>query len=324
MTDSEVPSQKLLRPLPGQEFSVAGVDLWQWWKAAQESAIAAQIPLAEVDWVLQELAGIDRLSLRLESFKDRAEIPLSLSLSELYDLWQQRVQQRIPIQYLVGFTPWRQFVLQVSPAVLIPRPETECLIDLAVMAMKERLGDLGFSQDSKPIWADLGTGSGAIALGLATAFPDATIYAVDVSEAALAIARKNAATYHLTDRIQFHQGSWLEPLAYLKGKLWGIVSNPPYIPTAMIAELQPEVANHEPPLALNGGSDGLDAIRHLIATAPDYLQPGGILLFEMMAGQAIAVTQLLQQQGHYETIQIHPDLSGIQRFALAVRSRASG
>lgn len=168
-------------------------------------------------------------------------------------------------------------------------------------------------------WADLGTGSGAIAIGLATAFPAARIHAVDYSAAALTIAQSNAQQLDLTDRIQFYEGSWLQPLEHLKGRLSGIVANPPYIPSGMVPALQPEVARHEPHLALDGGADGLNCLRHLVATAPDYLQTGGIWLVEMMAGQAIAVADLLHQQGSYCQIQIHPDLAGIDRFALAYR-----
>jgi release factor glutamine methyltransferase len=168
-------------------------------------------------------------------------------------------------------------------------------------------------------WADLGTGSGAIAMGLATAFPEARIHAIDQSGAALAIAQANAADYGLSDRIHFYQGSWLEPLTALKGQIWGIASNPPYIPSQMVLELQPEITQHEPHTALDGGPDGLDCIRHLIATAPTYLQPGGIFLLEMMAGQAPLVVDLLHQQGNYKHIQIHKDLAGIERFVLAHR-----
>ncbi|MGA7933854.1 MAG: peptide chain release factor N(5)-glutamine methyltransferase, partial [Kovacikia sp.] len=270
---------------------------------------------------LQELARLDRLTLRLATFKDRAEIPLKLPFPTLKQLWQQRLQERVPVQYLTGTAPWRQFSLKVSAAVLIPRPETECLIDLALGAVEqaEKRQAAGEEKVSQRHWADLGTGSGAIALGLATAFPQAAIHAVDCSPAALAIAQANAAAYHLADRIQFYQGFWLQPLDPLKGRLSGIVANPPYIPSSMVPQLQPEVARHEPHLALDGGLDGLDPIRHLITIAPDYLHPGGILLLEMMAGQAIAVTQLLQQQGSYHPSQIFPDLAGIDRFALAFR-----
>ncbi len=169
-------------------------------------------------------------------------------------------------------------------------------------------------------WADLGTGSGIIALGLAKAFSQAKIHAVDRSPEALSIARLNADNYDLGDRIKFYQGFWWEPLDFLKGQFSGMVSNPPYIPTSTLPELQPEVFKHEPHLALDGGKDGLECIRHLIETSSDYLKPGGIWLVEMMAGQADKVTQMLRDNGSYSKIEIHLDLARIERFALAYRS----
>lgn len=295
--------------------SVPGVDLWQWRSQAYQQAIAAGISVTEVDWLLQSVSDLDRLSLRLDSFKHQVAVPLKLPLPELVALWQQRIQSRVPVQYLIGMAPWRQFWLQVSPAVLIPRPETEYLIELALAA---RYG-AKLGAEAGEHWADLGTGSGAIALGLADAFPQATIHAVDCSEAALVVAQANAQKYHFSDRIHFYHGDWLDPLADLKGQLRGIVSNPPYIPSQMVLELQPEVTRHEPHLALDGGTDGLDCIRHLVKIASDYLQPNGIWLVEMMAGQAEAVTALLRSQGSYIGIEIYPDLAGIDRFALAYR-----
>ena len=312
MTANEDSNKLSPQPL-GREFVVSGEALWQWRLAAQQQAIAADIATDEVDWLLQDLAGLDRLSLRLERFRDRAELSLALPLAELINLWEHRIQERVPVQYLTGVAPWRQFLLNVSPAVLIPRPETECLIDLAIAAISPT------PHFTHGHWADLGTGSGAIAIGLATALPAATVHGVDYSAAALAIALSNAQKLCLTDRIQFYEGSWLQPLAYLKGQLSGIVANPPYIPSAMVSALQPEVARHEPHLALDGGMDGLDCIRHLVTAAPDYLQSGGIWLVETMAGQAIAVAALLEQQGSYHQIQIHSDLAGIARFVLAYR-----
>ena len=199
-------------------------------------------------------------------------------MDALSQLWQRRIQERIPIQQLVGITPWHHLSLRVTPDVLIPRPETEWLVELAIAAAPAE-GDLSLGD-----WADLGTGSGAIALALASALPHVTLHAVDCSAEALAVAQTNAQLLGLTPRIQFYQGRWLQPLVALRGQLQVIVSNPPYIPTAMIPHLQPEVAWYEPHLALDGGSDGLDAIRHIIATAPDYLRSGGLLLLEMMAG----------------------------------------
>jgi release factor glutamine methyltransferase len=289
---------------------VSGLQLWQWYKKAINAAVATDVLLTEVDWLLQEVAGLDRLTLRLESFKDWPHVQMELSLEELDNLWQRRLHDRLPVQYIAGVTAWRHFKIAVSSAVLIPRPETECLIDLAVAAAPSQPGH----------WADLGTGSGIIALGLADALLESTIHGVDCSLEALKIAQANAQSTGLADRVRFYQGSWWEPLVPLKGQFSGMVSNPPYIPTSTIATLQPEVVKHEPHLALDGGADGLDCIRHLIEISPNYLRPGGVWLIEMMAGQADAVRKMLQNQGSYCNIQVHADLAGIERFALAYRS----
>lgn len=309
---------------------VPGSALWQWWQDARQQAgilqaadqAGSQVGRAavstvnlpvELDWLLQEAAGVDRLSLRLGTLRHQPAVDSLLTLAELNQVWQRRLREQIPVQYLLGQAPWRDVVLTVSPAVLIPRPETELLIDLAASAVQSSPYP---DYPLQNIWADLGTGSGAIAIGLARTLPAAVVHAVDRSSSALAIAQQNIQKLDLSGRIHCYQGSWLEPLGFLQGQLSGIVANPPYIPTAMIAQLQPEVADHEPHLALDGGSDGLDCIRTIIATAPQYLQAGGVLLLEMMAGQAAAVRELLHQQGSYGPIQIHPDLAGIERFAL--------
>ncbi|NJN87593.1 MAG: peptide chain release factor N(5)-glutamine methyltransferase [Leptolyngbyaceae cyanobacterium SL_7_1] len=292
-------------------YLVSGSELWQWRSHARQQAAAAEIPLAEVDWLLQAVSQLEPLALRLESFKQQARIELERSLPQLDQLWQQRLEARVPVQYLVGSVPWRQFELQVSPAVLIPRPETEYLIDLAVAVGEQ--GDL-----TQGDWVDLGTGSGAIAIGLAHAFPHAQIHAVDVSEVALAIARANAQRW-VGDRVQFYQGSWFEPLEHLKGQLSGMVSNPPYIPRALVPTLQPEVANHEPHLALDGGEDGLACVRQLMSQAPEYLRSQAVWLVELMAGQANTVIDLLRQHGAYEQVRSYQDLAGIDRFVLARR-----
>ncbi|MDJ0615251.1 MAG: peptide chain release factor N(5)-glutamine methyltransferase [Calothrix sp. MO_192.B10] len=293
---------------------VSGLQLWQWRNQAIQAARAADVSPYEVDWLLQEVAGLDRLAISLQSFKDWSQIELQLPLEELEVLWRRRLDERLPVQYITGITPWRQFNLMVSSAVLIPRPETECLIDLAVTTVQSVGESL---QLDRGHWVDLGTGSGAIALGLADAFPKATIHAIDRSKDALAIAQKNADNYGLTERIHFYQGSWWQPLDFLKGQFSGMVSNPPYIPSGILPELQAEVVRHEPHMALDGGESGLDCIRHLINVSPTYLRPGGLWLIEMMAGQAEIVRQLLENQGSYYNIQIHPDLEGIERFAIA-------
>lgn len=293
---------------------VSAEELYLWRQQAIASAIANEIPITEVDWLLQEVSELDKLSLRLASYRSQKQISLSKSLSQLRELWSQRLQQRLPVQYLVETVFWRHFKLQVTPAVLIPRPETELIIDVATQARQE----LSATMESEH-WVDLGTGSGAIALGLASSLTSATIHGVDSSEAALAIARANAQKYELAEKINFYQGNWWSPLEFLLGKVTGMVSNPPYIPTSEIAHLQPEVAYHEPHLALDGGKDGLEDIRHLIEVSPDYLMPGGIWLIEMMAGQAEQVVAMLKEQEKYNKIKIYPDLAGIERFVLAYR-----
>lgn len=308
-----LPALILSTPTLPPDHSISGLDLWHWYTEAVQRAIAASVPAAELDWLLQG-AGVDRLALRLGSVKERSQVTLTLPFAQLQEQWQHRLQHRVPVQYLVGSSHWRQFTLKVAPGVLIPRPETEEIIDLAVAATLDR------PSLTQGIWVDLGTGSGAIAIGLADSFPAAAIHAVDTSVEALAIAQENAERLGFSSRIQFYQGSWFTPLAHLRGQLSGMVSNPPYIPSSMIATLQAEVARHEPHLALDGGSDGLEAIRHLVAIAPDYLQPGGLWLIEMMSGQATAVVELLHQHGHYGDISIHQDLAGIERFALAYRT----
>jgi release factor glutamine methyltransferase len=298
---------------------VSGQDLWSWrQQACQQIDPWISDPLVrlerqrELDWLILTVAELDRLALRLGTVQELPQVQLMRSLSTLSELWQRRLRENVPLQYLLGMVAWRDFTLQVASGVLIPRPETELLIDLAQAAIADKNAD--FTN-----WVDLGTGSGAIALGLARIFPSAVIHAVDCSETALAIAQQNAQNLGLNEQISFYHGRWLEPLAFLEGKLDGIVSNPPYIPSEMVLTLQPEVVQHEPHLALDGGKDGLVAIREIVNRAPEYLQSGGVLLLEMMMEQEDAVAELLQAHGDYCEIQIHPDLAGIQRFAQAYR-----
>jgi release factor glutamine methyltransferase len=302
---------------------VSGEDLWRWRQQAVRQAIdwvadsqAQSSYLQELDWLLVAVADLDKLSLRLEAFRSRSSIELTRSLSDLSQLWQQRLERHVPIQYLLGWTTWRDLTLEVAPGVLIPRPETELLIDLAQNWV---LHHPTLRLDSLMQWADLGTGSGAIALGLAQSFPQADIYAVEISPIALDIAERNARQIHGARPIRFYQGEWFNPLEGLKGYFDGIVSNPPYIPSAELPSLQPEVFQHEPHLALDGGEDGLDLMYRIVKEAPEYLQVGGVLLLEMMRGQAASVKELLRSNGQYTNIQIHSDLAGIERFVLATR-----
>lgn len=290
--------------------SISGQELSQWRQQAIADLQQAQLSPKEVDIFLQAVTDIDTLSLRLQSFREREKIPLSYSWSEITKRWQKRLQARVPLQYLLESVVWRNFTLKVSPEVLIPRPETELLIDIVAETVRGEEGG---------IWVDLGTGSGAIAIGLASILTKAEIYAIDYSQTALAIAKENIINTGFADRIILKQGSWWTPLEKWKGQISGMVSNPPYIPSAEILDLQIEVREHEPRLALDGGEDGLTALRYLVATAPDYLRSGGLWLVEMRAGQGEKVAQMLENQGNYRQIQIINDLAGFDRFVLAER-----
>lgn len=295
--------------------TLSGIDLWQWREnqlqqiSSTEEATNTDSPhlSRELDWLIREVTSLDRLALRLGLYKSQTDLDSALTLEELKQLWQNRVQNNIPLQYLLGYCNWRHFQLQVTPAVLIPRPETEEIIEIVGQLLQEE------TSLAHGAWVDLGTGSGAIALGLAELMVDADIHAVDISQEALDIAKKNAERYEMSDRIQFWQGSWFEPLPHEPGQLSGICSNPPYIPTEVISTLQPEVQNHEPHLALDGGADGLRDIRHLITTAHTFLRPSGLLIMECMAGQGDAIAQLMEKTD-YHNIQVHLDLAGHDRF----------
>jgi release factor glutamine methyltransferase len=304
-----------------QPVPISGEALWQWRQQAIEQ-IVTDVALAEqadyrreLDWLLMSVTSVEPLSLRLETFRRLSQIESTRSLSALSQLWRQRLADRVPVQYLVGSTTWRGMALEVSPAVLIPRPETELIIDLAENWISKHST---LSLQSPMQWADLGTGSGAIAIGLAQSFPQAIIHAVDLSPLALSVARQNAARLVPKAQIHFHLGEWLAPLAGLEHTLTGMISNPPYIPSAQLPTLQPEVYRHEPHLALDGGEAGLTSIAQIVAQSPLYLKKGGLMLLEIMDGQSVEVKAILLADGRYDDIQIHRDLSGIVRFVSAM------
>ncbi|ELR99496.1 peptide chain release factor N(5)-glutamine methyltransferase [Gloeocapsa sp. PCC 73106] len=293
--------------------SITGLELKYWRISAIAKAKLLGIEAGEVDWLLQRVTTLTKLDLRLESYQHRQDILSRKSLRELTQLWQQRLTARVPLQYLAGYTHWRDFDLKVSPDVLIPRPETEAIVDLALEAIASS------PELATGTWVDLGTGSGAIALALAQVLPKSTIYATDVSHTALNIAKENAKMLDLEARIIFKQGSWWSPLEHLQGQVSGMVANPPYIPTYMIPQLQSEVSLHEPHLALDGGDDGLMCLKHLLETAPLYLRSGGIWLSEIMMGQSPRLVEMLANQGSYHQIQAFTDLAGSDRFVLGYR-----
>ena len=216
-----------------------------------------------------------------------------------------------PLQYATGQAAFRHLELFVDRRVLIPRPETELLVDIVLA----RAG-------SARVVADVGTGSGAIAIALATEGNFERVIATDVSSAALAVARLNADAYgtRVSGRLDLRQGSFLAPLAGERIDI--LVSNPPYIADDEMDSLPPEVRDWEPRLALAGGPDGLDATRELIETAPDALVPGGLLVIEVDCRRAERAADILRGDSRYEAVEILPDLTGRSRF-VAARRRAT-
>ena len=293
---------------PDIKYHATGQDLLRWQTWAIDAAQKNDIDPYEVTWLLQGVSPLSNTALRLGTFQTQLQIPLRFSLDELTQKWQQRIKDRVPVQYLVGETPWRDLRLTVTPAVLIPRPETELIIDIVLRRVQE--SPIRAELESGT-WVDMGTGSGAIAIALARALPQAKILAVDISNEALTVAQQNADSNGVAQYIEFLQGSWFKPLP--KGlKLSGVVTNPPYIPTETVKILDSEV-QHEPQQALDGGKDGLADIHTLAQDALGYLRPGGLWLTEHMLGQTDVVSELLKTSG-YTQVKQHQDLSGVQRF----------
>ncbi len=289
---------------------LSGSELQLW---RREQLLGQQDQAAALDWLLELEAGLRWRELQASYLHPEAPVQLDCSLQRLEQIWQQHCQQQVPLQHLVGRCPWRDFELEVSPAVLIPRQETELLVELAMGCFE--------ASDAPQRWADLGTGSGCLAVALARHWPSSCGWAVDCSGEALAVARRNAAALGLLQSaaVQWCEGLWWQPLQPLAGQLDLVVSNPPYIPSAVVDGLEPVVRDHEPRLALDGGSDGLDALRLIIEAAPQMLAPGGWLVLEHHHDQAAAVAELLGAAGLQERRQ-ERDLEGQMRFAVARRS----
>ena len=279
------------------------------WLAWRRQQLARGGNPADLDWLLDLAGGLPWQAQQQLRLHPRQPVVLACDLLRIEALWHRHLATAEPLQYLVGRCPWRDLELAVGPGVLIPRQETELLVEWALELAVPRPG----------LWADLGTGSGCLALALALAWPTSRGFAVDLSPQALCQANFNLEQRAAGDRVQLLEGSWWEPLRAWWGQLELVVSNPPYIPTAVWANLDPLVREHEPMLALDGGSDGLDALRVLAEGAAVALAPTGLLLLEHHYDQSEAVLDLLRLAG-LEDVQCHADLEAKQRFASARRA----
>jgi release factor glutamine methyltransferase len=277
----------------------------------------------EVRWMLEEVSGMDAAEQAIE-----ASSPATMrAASALSDLVDRRIAGE-PLQYVLGAWSFCGIDLLVDPRVLIPRPETEVVAQVAI-AEVERLGQRvgrtdpwGAALTSYAV-ADLGTGSGALALALAFALPEAEVWATDVDQDALAVARANVAGSGTPGaRVRLAHGSWFAALPEeLRGRLLVVVANPPYLGAGELPGLAPEVARWEPVGALVGGPTGLEAFEVLIAEAPDWLDPSGTMVFELAPHQAEAVTAMARSAG-FVSVEVHQDLAGHERVLVARRAES--
>ena len=229
-------------------------------------------------------------------------------------LYQKTVDRRLlhePIQYITGQQEFYGLLLQVTPTVLIPRPETEDLIEAVLKHLRA---------DAPHKIADIGTGSGAIAIALAVSLPLAEITALDISTEALSVAAVNAREHQVASRIQFLHSDLLSAVVHEAGTFDAVVSNPPYVPEADRDTLHPQVRDHEPAIALFSGETGMDIYRRLIPQAHNALKPSGLLALEIGHGQREAIASLLQT---WHNVSFVSDLQRVPRVALAKKPAVS-
>jgi len=265
-----------------------------------------QNPRLDSELLLGKILNLSRVEIYADFFR-----PLVLQEIEDYRKLIILRAKGKPVAYIVGEKPFRHLNLKVNSDVLIPRPETELVVDKVLEIAKKR-------KENEVKMVDLGTGSGAIALSVVYEMPDVFMVALDFSEKALNVARENAKLYGLNDKVKFICCDLFKGLDNgLKNKIDVIVSNPPYIPSGKINELQREIRDFEPLSALDGGPDGLKEYRRIIAEAPDYLKEDGYLVLEIGENQADSVERLLNDSGKYDEVDISKDYAGIERVVVA-------
>jgi release factor glutamine methyltransferase len=285
--------------------------LEDWRRAARVRLAEAGIDsaAAEADLIARHVLGLRRVDLPLQ----RARVLTPAERRRLSRLLRRR-GTRVPLQYLLGEVDFWGLSIRVTPDVLVPRPETEGLVERVLSF----LGD-----DPEGTVVDVGTGSGAIALAVASACPRIHVWASDLSPGAVRVARGNARRMGLEGRLRIFAGDLLEPFAgrVPPGPVRVLVSNPPYIAPADRQRLAPEVVMHEPSIALFAPERGLGVIRRLIDGATEFLPGGGLLALEIGEDLGAEVLGLLIAAGAWREVRIERDLAGRDRYALALRTR---
>ncbi|KVI10283.1 DNA methylase, N-6 adenine-specific, conserved site-containing protein [Cynara cardunculus var. scolymus] len=288
-----------LRP-PTFSATLSDLQKWQNWAKTLASSVGSSFTDSdngpdshnlhrELNWLIEDALENPQSLLTSNEYEIDSVLNLRADLGDLYSLWKQRIEQRRPFQYVVGCEHWRDLVLSVEEGVLIPRPETELIVDLVDDVIKEN------EELKEGLWVDLGTGSGAIAIGIMRILGDfGRVIAIDLSSVAAQVASFNVKRYNLQgrtvtmvlasiDKISVKQGSWFEPLSEFEGQVAGLVSNPPYIPSGHISGLQAE-------------TNGEDQCRFLV----DHMET--------------------VYDGSFYNLKIVPDFAGIDRFVTGIRS----
>ena len=263
----------------------------------EDRGVAA--PEWDAERLLRHVLGWDRATLVASSGATVASDPERV----FRGLVAERAR-RLPLQHLVGSQAFWKHEFKVTRDVLIPRPETELLVETALELLRAA---------ERPVVVDVGTGSGCIALSLAAERADAEMHATDISAAALQVARENAQRLGLEGRTAFHLGQLLEPVSGLQGHVDLVVSNPPYVDPSERETLAPEVRDHEPELALFPPGDALSIYRRLVPGAFDWLRPGGWLIVEIAPTLEGAVARLFARAG-FEDVRVANDLAGRARL----------
>ena len=278
----------------------------EWLKKAEDYLEERGVPegKASAEFLMAEMFGVGRLTAVTQGTR-----ALTVKESHQYWDWIKWRGKRFPIAYILGHQPFLGIKIEVTRDSLVPRPETEELVIEC-----ERLVKICGAKAPKIL--EIGTGTGCIAIALAQLIPSATIFATDLSKQALDLAQKNAIAHHVGNRIRFVREDLFSDKQGLRGWADLMVSNPPYIPTKDLDGLDPEVLK-EPRMALDGGKDGLDAVRAIVKMAPKMLKPGGILAMEIGAKQGAAVSKLFAAAG-LESVVIKKDAQGLERFAIGV------
>jgi release factor glutamine methyltransferase len=297
-------SQERQRSNPALEWTILRLLNWSisYFKRHQ-----VEDPRASAEILLSHILNLNRIELYIRY--DQPVIPSELKGFKA--LVRRRIQGE-PVAYIIGVKGFWSSDFKVTRDVLIPRPETEHMVEAALKIASTLISE---NPKNRLKILDLGTGSGAIIISLAKKIQNALFFASDNSISALKIALSNAENHNLREKILFFSGDWLFPIHPERIKFDLILSNPPYIPSSEIEILQPEIRGFEPRSALDGGSDGLDAIRHLIQEGHAYLSGQGTFLLEIGDGQKQSVEAIAQQTERYGDVYFLKDLGGADRVA---------